>query len=116
MAALVVCAGIALADPAGPVQPGVTAPVAPVTPQVPAPQLHSATPQDNNSGYMPRRRSPVMPTTTAPPAPREVHIGPLNAPVPSAVPNSIIDGVNQTNQNLQNVINPTTTPSPQPKH
>ncbi len=116
MAALAVCTGIALADPAGPVQPGVTAPVAPVTPTAPAPQLHSAAPQDGNSSYVPRHRYPATPTTTAPPAPREVHIGPLSAPVPSAVPNSIVDGVNQTNQDLQNVINPSTTPAPQPKH
>lgn len=119
--ALVACAGIALADPTGPVQPGVTAPVAPVTPTPPAPggdqsaQLHSATPQNDNSGYS-RRRSPATPTTTAPPSPREVHIGPLSAPVPNAVPNSIVDGVNQTNQDLQNVISPSTTATPQPKH
>ncbi|MBU3066105.1 hypothetical protein KO481_31890 [Nocardia sp. NEAU-G5] len=120
MVALVACAGIALADPSGPVQPGVTVPVAPVTPTAPAPggdqsaQLHSATPQNDNSGYT-RRRSPATPTTTAPPSPREVHIGPLSAPVPNAVPNSIVDGVNQTNQDLQNVISPSTTPTPQPK-
>ena len=120
VAALVACAGIALANPAGPVQPGVT-PVAPVTPPPPAPggdqsgQLHSAAPQDGTSSYVPRHRSPAKPTPTPAPAPREVHIGPLSAPVPNAVPNAIVDGVNQTNQDLQNVINPSTTPAPQPK-
>jgi|GEM_PF-6324943 len=133
-AILVACAGIALADPAGPVQPGVTAPIAPTTsaapkpaapppaahpPAAPAPvpdQLHSAAPQDDNQASAPRRRytRPSTPTPTPPPAPREVHIGPLSAPVPGAVPDSVVNGVNQTNQDLESVLKPTTTPQPKP--
>ncbi|MFF3574179.1 hypothetical protein [Nocardia jiangxiensis] len=113
--ALLACTGLALADP-GTVQPGVSAvtPAPQKSPQTDQPaQLHSATPQDQSPA--PRRRSTPKPSqTTTPAAPREVHIGDLNAPVPNVVPDAVVDGVNRTNQDLQSIIEPT--PTQQPHH
>ncbi|WP_157121706.1 hypothetical protein [Nocardia miyunensis] len=116
-AAVLTCAGIALADP-GAVQPGVSAitPTPRPAPEADQPaQLHSATPR--NQAPAPRRRATPKPSqTTTPPAPREIHVGDLNAPVPNVVPDAVVDGVNRTNQDLQNAIKPTPTQQPQPHH
>ncbi|WP_216894288.1 hypothetical protein [Nocardia alni] len=123
--ALVGGAAIAVADPPGQVQPGVTAPPvhpAPTT-AVPAPtpgdqsaELHSAQPQQNNSESTPYYRHysqpKKTPTPTPSPTPRQVHIGNLAAPVPGVVPDAVVNGVNQTNQDFQKIIKPSTTPQP----
>ncbi|MQY23816.1 hypothetical protein [Nocardia macrotermitis] len=114
-AVVVMGAGIALADPAS-VQPGVTA-VTPTTQHPPAndqpAQLHPAAPQ--NDSPAPRRHYTPKPSKTpAAPPPHEVHVGDLTAPVPSIVPDAVVDGVNRTNQDLENLIKPTPTPTPQP--
>jgi hypothetical protein len=122
--AVVAGAAIALAEPTGPVQPGVTAPDVrtPATTAAPAPadnaELHTAAPQNEQQPapyYRRYVRPKKTPAPTPTPTPREVHVGDLAAPVPSIVPDAVVDGVNHTNQDLQGIIKPTATPTPQPK-
>jgi hypothetical protein len=86
------------ASAAGPVQPGVTPPNAqagttPGTDQTP--QLLPASPQQQEDDSTPVHHSkPDKNQPPAPPPPRQIHIGGLSAPVPDAVPDNVIDGLN----------------------
>ncbi|MBB5914160.1 hypothetical protein BJY24_003027 [Nocardia transvalensis] len=101
----------------GTVQPGVTAPKDPAEQSADQPaDFRSAAPQ--NTAPAPRavpkpQPKPEQPAEPAePPAPRSVKIGEFSAPVPDAVPNELVDGVNRTTEGIQNALTPG---APQPQ-
>ncbi|WP_024801767.1 hypothetical protein [Nocardia sp. BMG51109] len=102
-------AGVAMAAP-GPGQPGVTSPQAEQNTEQPA-ELRPAAPQNSAPAPKPQaapRPAPKPEEPEAPPAPepRSVRIGEFRAPVPDAVPNEVVDGVNRTAEGLQNALVP----------
>ncbi|MCX4098933.1 hypothetical protein [Nocardia sp. alder85J] len=111
----ITCATVAQSAP-GPVQPGVTTPSAPApgaaptdTPAPPAPapapddqpvELHQAAPQTQAPAPQYNRPRPTpTPDPTPDPAPRTVRIGDNDVVVPDAVPDQVVQG-------LQNALNP----------
>ncbi|MBF6175441.1 hypothetical protein [Nocardia blacklockiae] len=107
VAIALMCGGVAVAV-AGPVQPGVTAPKDPAEQDQPA-DFRSAAPQNTapapQSAPRPEKK-PDKPEPPEAPAPRTVRIGEFSAPVPEAVPNELVDGVNRTTEGLQNALTP----------
>ncbi len=90
----------------GPVQPGVTTPDAPAPSDEPA-ELRSASPQHVPTPQSAPRAAPKPESKPSePPAPREVRVGGFSAPVPDAVPDAVVDGVNRANDGIQGAINP----------
>ncbi|WP_019932325.1 hypothetical protein [Nocardia sp. BMG111209] len=109
----IACAAVAHSAP-GPVQPGVTTPSVPAPggadtppPAAPAPdsdqpvELHQAQPQTEAPapGYSRPRPSTPTPEPTPDPVPRTVRVGNNDVQVPDAVPDQVVQG-------LQNALNP----------
>ncbi|RDI46625.1 hypothetical protein DFR68_11030 [Nocardia mexicana] len=100
----------------GPVQPGVVMPNQPAEPEAEA-DLRAAAPQNSapapRSAPKPAPPKPEKPAEPQVPEPRTVRIGEFSAPVPEAVPNEVVDGVNRTTEGIQNALVPN--PAPQPE-
>ncbi|WP_460697545.1 hypothetical protein [Nocardia thraciensis] len=109
------CAAVASAAP-GPVQPGVVVPNQPAGPEAEA-DLRAAAPQNAapapRSAPKPAPPKPEKPEEPEAPAPRTVRIGEFSAPVPEAVPNEVVDGVNRTTEGIQNALVPNPAPRPE---
>ncbi|WP_227979336.1 hypothetical protein [Nocardia spumae] len=97
--------GVAGTATAGPVQPGVTKPDVPSPSDQPA-ELHSAAPQQAPAPRSAPRSNPKPEEKKQDPAPRSVRIGEFSAPVPDAVPDAVVDGVNRATEGLGGALAP----------